>query len=194
MAITWGSYIGLTQPASADPKMFDIKASYKSQGGGSVVTESFHIDLLDYWNTRVERTDLDRHAATLEKVLKELVEEVKKIGHRTEQLARISESTGLTLSVTALRNLRLLMSGAEPVVEKLDPVRCELDVFVEVLGVSWEVALKLYQCFNVSGPATLDDIPGVTPELAAAVRRHFRVADSAPVAPTEQSDSSPETA
>lgn len=194
MAITWGSYIGLTQAASTDPKMFDIKASYRSQGGDSVITESFHVDLLDYWNTRVDRTDLDRHGAKLEKVLKELVEEVKKIGSRTEQLARIAESTGLTLSVTALRNLRLLMSGAEPVVEKLDPMRCELDVFVEVLGVSWDVALELDQYFNGRGPARLDVIPGVTPELADAVRRHFRVADNAPAAPTEPSDSGPETA
>ena len=186
MAITWNSYIALTQPGSADPKSFDITASYKSHGGEAVITDTFHIDLLDYWNTRVERSELEQHGETLEKVLQKLVGELQKIANRTEHLARIAEPTGLTLSVTALRNLRGLMSGSEVPAEKILAERCEEDVFVEVLGVSWDMALRLYRFFNGHGPASLEQVDGMTPELAAEVGRHFRTVDRAAVPIIEQ--------
>src|SRR5262249_50209733 len=114
IAILWDSYLALTQAGTATPTAFDIVASDKSEGTDSTITDTFHIDLLDYWNTVVEQSDLDRHGDTLKDVLKELVKAVQKIGSAAEELTRMTDPTGLTVSITALDNFRRLISGREP--------------------------------------------------------------------------------
>jgi hypothetical protein len=179
MAIMWGSYIALTGQDSPAPRMLDISASYKSEGSEALIVETFHIDLLDYWNTTVERTELERLGETLEKALASLAKGVEKIAVCTEELSRIAEPTGLTVSVTALRNLRRLTSGADPLIEPIDPKRCDEDIFAEVLGVPLEVAAHLSNFFDGRGPTTLDEIPGMTSELAVDVRRYFQTVKTA---------------
>jgi hypothetical protein len=89
-------------------------------------------------------------------------------------LAPLTTATGLSLSVTALRNLHHLLAGTGKI-EPLNPLADDFDVFVEVLGVDRGTAFRIWNHFRGhSGVSRLEDIEGVTPEIADRIRTFFR--------------------
>jgi hypothetical protein len=74
------------------------------------------------------------------------------------------------------------MTGGMLPAEQIDAKSCPEDVFGEVLGVTPDVALAMWMFFHGRGPATIEQIQGMTPQLAAELRRCFRMKDSRPPA------------
>jgi hypothetical protein len=86
--------------------------------------------------------------------------------------------TGLTLSVSSLKNLKHVFSGDEQL-EKLNPVNLNYDVFMEVLGVDVEIAYRLSDFFYQGNECNgLNVIEGVTQEIVEKINKHFILQES----------------
>jgi len=133
----------------------------------------------DHAHWQVRKSDVLQHASETTKAIEELTKQVKEIANGLKgDLAPLTTHTGLSLSVTTLRNLRHLLAGSEKL-EPMDPVAGGHQVLAEVLAVDHQTAFRIWNHFRGhSGVATLEEIEGVTPELAQRVREHFRVGDS----------------
>lgn len=157
------------------PAQFSASASYVHSGTGERVVDEFYIDLRDYQGSQAIRSELQEHAATLEKQLKELVGQVRRLVDHLERLSNLSGPTGLAISIPTLRNLAAI--GADsPVFGKLDALQADYTVFQEVLAIDGHLAFRLYTHFHHGRREgeLLTSIEGMTPELEAAVNRHFR--------------------
>jgi hypothetical protein len=153
--------------------VFDITATYNVGLASELSSDVFHIDLQDYWNTAVERSDLDRLGETLKKSVDDLTGEVRRLVQHAERLTRIAAPTGMSLSVTALRNLRHVLSG-DDAFERL--AGAEPETLMEVLDVEPRLAVELAKFLRARGKVgRLEDVEGMTPELLAAVRSQFKL-------------------
>ncbi|MGH9196198.1 MAG: hypothetical protein ACRD1T_10710, partial [Acidimicrobiia bacterium] len=74
-------------------------------------------------------------------------------------LARLTTHTGLTLSVTTLRNLHHLLAGSEKL-EPMDPVAGGHQVLAEVLAIDHQTAFKIWNHFR--GHSGAEDSTSVT--------------------------------
>jgi hypothetical protein len=171
--LNWGTYLNLTAETSSHPTVFDITATYNVGLASELSSDVFHIDLQDYWNTAVERSDLDRLGETLKKSVDDLTGEVRRLVQHAERLTRIAAPTGMSLSVTALRNLRHVLSG-DDAFERL--AGAEPETLMEVLDVEPRLAVELAKFLRARGKVgRLEDVEGMTPELLAAVRSQFKL-------------------
>jgi hypothetical protein len=145
----YGHYGQLTSESSPYPKRFQISVEYNAEGSVERLSEVVHVHLMDFWGSLVERSELHEHAERLAKSIDKLTKQVERSAERiADQLARITTPTGVTLSVTALRNLRNLLNHVVDI-EKFDPRAFDdYNVFSEVLGVSSETAFNIWKFFR----------------------------------------------
>jgi hypothetical protein len=173
----YGGYIGLVAPESPFPKQFDVSVSYRSQPDASAKRETLHVDLMDFFGSNVEKSDAEHIGEHITKGLEALAKQVERLAGLFDQhVGQMSTGTGVTLSVTALRNLRHVLAGSDQT-EKVHPT--EFTVVEEVLQVDRDLAIRIWE-FLQFNPAsdTLESLEGVTPDLADRIRQSFIIGRS----------------
>src|SRR5436190_10723281 len=113
----------------------------------------------------------------LTRAIDELTKQVKMSGETLEKHhGPLTSPTGLALSVTALRNVRHLMSGSRWLkFEPMDPRFVHHTVLAEVLEIDRRTALKIWNHFRGhSGHARLEDL-GLSAELIQKINEAFQL-------------------
>jgi Predicted transcriptional regulator containing an HTH domain and an uncharacterized domain shared with the mammalian protein Schlafen len=150
---------------------FDVDVSYFNRRVGQRVSETFHIDMTDYFNTAIIESDVRNQGEKIEDSIEKLVREVGALNKTLGIVANITGPTGLNLSVTAIRNLKHLLDG-EITVERVPATAVGWQGFMEVLGVNRTMALRL-EHFVHWPDGKLEDVEEMTSELAARARAAF---------------------
>jgi molybdopterin converting factor small subunit len=129
----------------------------------------------DHAHWQIRKSDVLQNAAEVTDAVEDLTKRVKEIADTLKgDLAPLTTHTGLNLSITTLRNLRHLLAGSDEL-ELMDPVAGGHQVLAEVLAIDYKTAFKIWNHFRGhSGVAKLEDVEGVTPDLAQRVRKYFR--------------------
>src|ERR1043165_2310570 len=164
---------------------FDVDVSYFNRRAGQRVSETFHIDMTDYFNSAIVESDVHSQGEKIKESIEKLVHEVSARNKTLGLVANIAGSTGLDLSVTTIRNLKHLLAG-EIAVERIPATAVGWQGFMEVLGVNRTMALRL-EHFVHWPDGKLEDIEEMTPELAARARVSF-VFDSEEIESIEEEE------
>jgi len=158
-------------------KEFDAIVSYVHPTTGERISESFHINFIDYLNTWPTRSDVADQGKNLENALMKIVENLQQINKNLAALTRLAGPTGLDLSIRSLRNLRAL-HDTDLHFQKLNPVTSDVSVFHEVLQIDFQLASRLAHHFWQSNCMKgISSIDGVDDEMVAAIRKYFDVSD-----------------
>lgn len=159
------------------PKSFDVEISYIHPSLSQRITDVFHIDLMDYYNSTIVESEAKEATKALREGLQKLTKEVANLTSAMEDLSNIAGATGLDVSVRTLRNMKHILSGEEQV-EKIDPRYASAEVFREVLGVNVQLAHNLSWFFRArQRDRALQDLEGVTPSLLEQIQKHFLIRD-----------------
>ena len=173
MRFVYGTFPEIAGGKKGLPPSLNITVTYTHPGIGAEVREPFLLDFLDYLGSSGITPDSVRAAEKVEKVLQDLHRDVHAVAEQLGDLSRVADATGLALSVPTLRRLQAAARG-DADLEKLCADYAARDVFREVLRTDSRVAHRLHQFFSASEvESKLEDVEGVTPDLAAEVRRHF---------------------
>ena len=129
------------------------------------------------------RPEMEEQAKDMVEGLKTLTDQVQALNKSVDKFLPIVGSTGLDLSIPALRSLRrVLTEGKDP--EPFHPQGCDFLVFREILGTSPEMSGEIWKALGLRyDPRQLRRIPGMTDELMAKIRSAF-VLDPDPDEPT----------
>ncbi len=163
----------VAKEGSSIPSLFDVTVDYTHSEQGQRITEVFHLDVLDFHNSAVTHSELYDTGERIRNELKNLTRQVEKLNNSLDQLGPLGDATGLCLSIPTLRNLGHLLRR-EDELEKINPAGCNYLVFLEVLGVDRQMALRLNNFFLDRNPEiTIESLEGMTPELIERIRKHF---------------------
>jgi uncharacterized protein (UPF0335 family) len=155
------------------PKSFNVEVSYIHPSISQRITDTFHIDFMDYYNSTVVDSEIKEQTETLKEHLQRLTKEIATLTSHIEQLSNIAGATGLDVSVRTLRNIRHIVN-AEQEIEKIDPRYADVNVFREVLGVDIQLAHNLQWFFRQRDKEkSLRDLDGMTENLIENIQRHF---------------------
>ncbi len=156
---------------------FDVRVSYKHSLLGTLLSDTFHIDFREFLGTWPMKSDTVEQGDQLRDMLNNVVNMLGRIEKRLEPLSVLTGPTGLDLSVTTIRNLQNVFQGKD-LLERIDPVGCDSDVFLEILGVNQSTAHKIQDHFwrssNIYG---LDKTEGVDEVLIEKIKKHFHVVE-----------------
>ncbi len=165
-------------PENENPSAFDILATYKHPQTGQRVTDSFHIDLMDYWNTSVLHSELYDHGTKIKEAIDKATSEINKLNSHVDYIKNISGPTGLDLSVSSLKNLQHIAQGRNQI-ERMDPRVWDYRVFMEVLGVDASMAMRLRSFFRSRDEKKdLRTIEGMSDGLLEQIATYFRLEES----------------
>lgn len=168
-----GQAPALLQGSSKDLSTFDIGVSYEHPSLVSRVTESFHIDLMDFFGSFTGESEVYELGRDIKEAAKKLTDEIGKLNAHISTLTSIAGATGIDLSVSSLRNLRHIAAGNEHL-EKLNPTGLSHVAFMEVLGVDFETAYRLSDFFYQGNESSgLDEVDGVTTDMIEEIKKHF---------------------
>lgn len=163
----------VAKEGSQIPGHFEIAVSYTHTGIGQRITETYYIDVFDYFNSEIYHSELYDTSERIKKELRDLTRQVEKLNGSLEQLASLGDATGLSLSIPTLNNLRRLFKG-EQEFEKINPAGCDFPVFREVLGISTQMALRIRNFFLDASPdKKIEEIEGMTDELIQKTKKYF---------------------
>jgi hypothetical protein len=155
------------------PSSFTVSASYTHPDAQQRITDVFHINLEDYWNSLVTQSETYEQGKKLKEAIDKLTNEVKELNRHVKEISYITSQTGLDLSITTIRNLKHLISGEEEI-EKISPIGSDYRTFVEVLRVDRQMASRLQSFFwNRSESKKLKEVEGMTDELIEEIKKHF---------------------
>lgn len=158
------------------PLEFDISTTYFHPAISQNHTEVFNFDLKGYSGTINYKDEINIQAERVESVLKNLVDEVKKLNENLSQLSTIANPTGLNISHTALRNLENVESGKR--IEKIPIPYRKYRVFQEVLGIDYKLALALRTFFSSRKPfAEIKSVEGITEKVIEDIKSYFILDD-----------------
>jgi hypothetical protein len=159
------------------PYRFDVTATYFHPQVGQRISDVFHIDIKDYWNSFPGESEIYEHAATLKESIGKLTDAVNNLNKNISLMTSIAGATGLDLSITTLRNLRHFISG-QAQVEKMHASECGYRVFMEVLDVDYKMAHQLRIFFNTRHQTKkLSDLDGMTEALIEKVKEYFFITE-----------------
>jgi hypothetical protein len=128
----------------------------------------------DHAHWQLRKPEVLQAADELKDAIDELTKKTAAVSELLKaHLPRVTTPTGLAISVTTLRNIQSFNSGGD-IVEKITPRAGDLGVFIEVLGVDRKMAHRLHDFFRGHGAASLEEIEGMSPELAAKIVNSFR--------------------
>lgn len=150
---------------------FDVDVSYFNRRVGQRVTDTFHIDMTDYFHSAIVYSDVRAQGQKIEEGISKLVREVSTLNKTLGVLTHIAGPTGLDLSVNTLRNLRHLLAG-QTTIERIPAAAIGWQGFMEVLGVDRTLALRIEHFVNWP-EGKLEDLEGMTSEIAARARASF---------------------
>ncbi|MEE9337628.1 MAG: hypothetical protein V3U87_06075 [Methylococcaceae bacterium] len=152
---------------------FSISVEYINSRDNKKYSDSFYFDLSDSMYTRYEEPELHRLGKVIKESVGELTKKIEKLGEYTEEISRIADPSGLSLSVTTLNNLHALSKGND-VIKKLDPSYCDYRIFKEVLEINDEIAFKLDHFFRFNQRnENLQDIEGLDKVLIEKIEKRF---------------------
>lgn len=154
---------------------FSVDASYFHPTAGKRLTEQFEIDLESLMHTLNEYTDLERHAQTLEKTLKETTRSLEKIAKSLSHLETIAGPSGLDFSYSTRKTLYEIMGAAPSVMRRLDPRRCTWELFQEILDLDENMAIRLKGFFAWPKEEKLSSLEGMTDKLFKNLQTHFDI-------------------
>lgn len=158
--------------SSKIPNQFEISVNYEHPLYSQRISESFGIDLLSYWGNYAEVSDVHRQGENIEKVIKELNEQLKKVNSHFSELTNITNSSGLNLSFTTLRNLSNIIEKKE--INKFNPIGQNYLFFMEVLGLHWRIAHELEDYFRRSNKSDkLSEVKGLDDEIIERIKSLF---------------------
>jgi hypothetical protein len=168
----YDSFLILMGPESKRPNAFAVDVGYAHPSSDTRIEESFDFNLKDYERSAIIYSDLTDAGTKLADLLKEIHSDLGKINANLESLGHVASPTGLNLSVTALQNLARLDKGDAGF--RLPPsLSVDLGSVMEALGVEYEIGYRIREFLWGHGPATLQEIPGMTAELAERVTAMF---------------------
>jgi len=154
------------------PNQFEIELTYFNPSISQNITEHFQIDLKSYLGSNIEKSDIYTQGEKMEKAIKDLTNEIKKINSNLSSLVNISSNSGLDLSVTTLRNIKHILKDEE--FEKIDPTGQNYLVFSEVLGVDRNLASDLEQFFWSGNQLNgLKDVKDITDDIIKKIEKYF---------------------
>jgi hypothetical protein len=155
------------------PDEFEVRIKYFHPDARTTITDVWPVSFGAFEGSIVMRSEMEEHAKDLVEGVKSLTQEVKKLQSTLDGFKTIVGSTGIDLSIPALRNLgRVLRQGSPP--ERIHPKGANPNVFREVLGVDVQMAYAICNSIGYTyHPALLKDIPGMTPELIERIRTAF---------------------
>lgn len=154
-------------------KRFHVDIDYFHPELRRQMSEHYSFDLNDFKYSLTNETDIERLTKELVKEIKHLTDEVKKVDGRLEKIAHISSATGLNILVPTIENLRHVVEKTGEV-EKIYPLYCNPQVFIDVLKVPFEIGQRFAAYFRGSGNAeSVPEIDGVTPEILERFNRYF---------------------
>jgi hypothetical protein len=157
---------------------FDVTARYLHPQIRERITDTFHIDLMDYYHTSVNESEIYDQGKKVEKSINDLSSNVKKLCDLLGNLTSISGPTGLDLSVTTIRNLKHVLKNSDRF-EKIDPSYCSHEVFQEVLSVDATTAFDIKNHFwGENKVDEIDKIKGMTKEKVELFKKYFRTEDT----------------
>lgn len=168
----YGFINSIFHESSKIPAQFEISVSYNHPLYSERITESFGIDLLSYFGSYAEKSDTIQQSEKIEKELKEITREVKKLNENLSTIAKIAGSTGLDLSISTLRNLRNLLEKKP--FGKIDPTSLSYLSIKEILEVDWHLASNLEHFFWQGNEANgLKNVEGITDDVIKKIKEYF---------------------
>lgn len=134
----------------------------------------FHIDLREFLHTSNPKPTMYWQDEKIEKALKELTRETKRVGDILNKFSTLGGATGLDLSITTLRNIQRILNQQDDL-EKISPYY-DGSVFEEVLGIDVHLAYRISDFFRYpNSEKSIMDIEGITEEIVEKLKRHFRI-------------------
>ena len=157
--------------------------TFRDRAGRSYPSKRIHVNFKqlnadwDHAHWQVRKSEVLQHASQVADAIKELAKHTDDIAVTLKStLEPLTTPTGLALSVTALRNLRHMSEGKGRI-EPMDPIAGGHEVLSEVLGIDQATAFNIWNHFRGhSGVQMLEEVTGVTPQIAQRIRENFRSA------------------
>lgn len=147
------------------PKELDVSVNYVHPLINNRICDSFHINFLDYYSSAVRLSENEEFIKSFERQTKDIIKELKSLNSNLEEIKTISGPTGLDLSYSTLINLQAIFQGTNKF-KKIDPNWLSHRVFMEVLEIDIDLALKLQQFFRYdSGQKKISEIEGMSDEI-----------------------------
>jgi len=157
------------------PSDFDVTVRYFHPEIGQRISDTFHVDLMDYMHTSVTESEIYEHGRKVEDAIKNLTKEINRLSQSLSRISNIAGATGLDISVKTVKNLSHVLSH-DGLFEKIDPVHCDHLVFKEVLGVGGDLAFRIKRHFlQGQGCKNLSEIEGMTEEVITKFKDHFLI-------------------
>jgi hypothetical protein len=155
------------------PTEISVSISYYHPELGRRVVDEWPVDFAAFRDSMAIRPETEEQAKEMIEGLKKLCDQVQVLNKSLEKLLPIAGSTGLDLSIPALRNLKRVMAeGKDP--EPIHPEGCDSSVIREILGTDQEMTVAIWKTLGYRyAPERLKDIPGMTDELMAKIRKAF---------------------
>jgi hypothetical protein len=183
LAFLYGSAPEILGPAATRPARLVATAVYRDASTTSQCEERFDLDIEDYRGSQALKTDIESLRDQLKEAIGKVDNRLGALERSTAHLAPIVDPTGLSLSITTLRNLAHLL-GRELNHEKI-AVDVDAEVFREVLGIGEAASYELEGYFrfeaNREGQTKrLEDLKCWTPELGNALQQHFLLPAACP--------------
>lgn len=154
---------------------FNVTAEYfNPEIKKSISDPPFHINLREFLYTSNPKPTMYWQDEKIEKALKELTRETKRVGDTLNKLSTLGGATGLDLSITTLRNIQKILNQQDDL-EKISPYY-DGRVFEEVLGIDIDLAYRISDFFRYqNSEKSIMDIEGITEEIVERLKRHFRI-------------------
>lgn len=171
----YNSFIGVFANGTEVPSNFDVEVSYLHPEINQRISDTFHIDLMDYMNSYVDESEIAELGKKLQESLKELKNEISKLNTYLNKLSTLSGATGLDISIPTLKNIGHILAG-DGEVERIDPTNRRAEAFKQLLGVSDDIAYTL-ECYFMSmvSDEELRSIEGMTEEIYEKLKKHFLI-------------------
>ncbi len=171
----WNSAARLFHPEDSNVRKIDAAVTYLHPQNNQYVTDTFHIDLEDFRDSLIFKSDINELRDVLKESFSKLTEEIKKLNSNVEKLTPIAGSSGLDLSISTLRNVKNIICG-DGSLEKINPSYCSYKVFQEVLDIDEDLAHSLDIHFrHYNEGQKLESIKNITPEIIVDIKKHFKV-------------------
>ena len=96
LLFTYGSYIGLDENTDRSYTRFDVTVTYRHPVTNGEISDTFNIDLLDFWQTSENVSEIEGQTRTLDESLKKIARYLEIISH---SMAKMPSLSGLEFRV-----------------------------------------------------------------------------------------------
>ncbi|MBN9662215.1 MAG: ATP-binding protein [Acidobacteria bacterium] len=159
--------------ANQIPSAFSVSIGYYHPQFGRRVVDEWPVNFEAFRHSMAIRSEIEEQVKDVAEGLKKLTEQVQAVNRSMEKFLPIAGSTGLDLSIPALRGLkRAIVDGKEPA--PIHPKGCDFGVIREILGTDPEMSRAIWLTLGHRySPERLKDIPGMTDDLMTRIRASF---------------------